>query len=628
MATLIPAFTSCTGKMTAGERRFARRLEDNLDDASLVWYDVPIGPKKQHPDFVVLHPSHGLLVLEVKDWKLEHIQSLTHTDVTLLTDQGTKQLKNPLQQARDYAIAINHLLEQDPQLVQPTGPHRGKLSCPYGYGVALSNITRKAFNAVPALQQVFDEHLTICKDEFTESVDAGAFQAQLWAMSPYSFATILNREQIDRIRWHLFPELRITPQQLELLGLEAESEIVPASAPDIVQILDLQQEQLARSLGDGHRVVHGVAGSGKTLILAYRAQHLAERTQKPVLVLCYNVSLAAHLESMIQARGDASGPPVLVRHFHGWCRDLLRTYRVGLPDKSQYSGGAYVEQLVQRTVDAVGGQIPAGLYGAVMIDEGHDFEADWLQLAARMVSPATNSLLLLYDDAQNLYGKAQKRKFTFKSVGIQAQGRTVILKINYRNPAEVLDLASTFIYSATHLKEPDAATEESAWEAYPKLQPQTAGKRGAVPELVTLPSFGREAIYLAERVQQFHERGTSWNQIAIVYRTKFMGEVLMRQMHQAGVPVEWLNRDQRSRFFHPEADSVKLLTMHTSKGLEFEIVCIPGIGYLPNAYGDAEAESRLFYVAMTRATERLLLTTHRASEYAQKLEAGLRLATA
>ena len=453
MATLIPAFTSCAGKMTAGERRFARRLEEKLDDA-LLWYDVPTGPKKLHPDFVVLHPSHGLLVLEVKDWKLENIQSVTHTTVTLLTDRGPKQLKNPLQQARGYAIAINQLLEQDPQLVQPSGLHRGKLSCPYGYGVVLSNITRKAFNAVPALHQVLDEHLVICKDEFVESVDADVFQEQLWAMSPYSFGTALNGKQIDRIRWHLFPELRITPKQLELLGIKTESTIELAPVLDIVQILDLQQEQLARSLGEGHRVIHGVAGSGKTLLLAYRAQHLAKMTQKPVLVLCYNVSLAAHLESIIKARGDASGPPVLVRHFHGWCSDLLRTFRVGLPDRTKHSGSAYVEQLVQRTIDAVGsGQIPSGLYGSVMIDEGHDFEADWLQLATQMVSPETNSLLLLYDDAQNLYGKVQKRAFTFKSVGIQAQGRTTILKVNYRNPAEVLNLASTFVYSATLLKE-------------------------------------------------------------------------------------------------------------------------------------------------------------------------------
>ena len=41
------------------------------------------------------------------------------------------------------------------------------------------------------------------------------------------------------------------------------------------RVMDLQQEQLARSMGEGHRVIHGVAGSGKTMILGYRAQYLA-----------------------------------------------------------------------------------------------------------------------------------------------------------------------------------------------------------------------------------------------------------------------------------------------------------------------------------------------------------------
>jgi superfamily I DNA and RNA helicase len=31
-------------------------------------------------------------------------------------------------------------------------------------------------------------------------------------------------------------------------------------------------------MGEGHRVIHGVAGSGKTMILGYRAQHLAQAT--------------------------------------------------------------------------------------------------------------------------------------------------------------------------------------------------------------------------------------------------------------------------------------------------------------------------------------------------------------
>ena len=60
--------------MTSGERRLAERLEQKLDADYLLWYDVPVGPKHAHPDFVVMHPRRGILILEVKDWKLSTVQ--------------------------------------------------------------------------------------------------------------------------------------------------------------------------------------------------------------------------------------------------------------------------------------------------------------------------------------------------------------------------------------------------------------------------------------------------------------------------------------------------------------------------------------------------------------------------
>src|SRR5690606_24890848 len=93
-------------------------------------------------------------------------------------------------------------------------------------------------------------------------------------------------------------------------------------------------------------------------------------------------------------------------------------------------------------IDAVErGHIPRAQYGAVLIDEGHDFAPEWLRLIVQMVDPETNSLLLLYDDAQSIYSKRRTRKFSLKSVGIQAQGRTTILRVNYRNTNEILDCA-------------------------------------------------------------------------------------------------------------------------------------------------------------------------------------------
>lgn len=75
------------------------------------------------------------------------------------------------------------------------------------------------------------------------------------------------------MRWHLFPEIRVSQGAFDL-GSPAAPKV--ETVPDIVRVMDLQQEQLARSMGEGHRVIHGVAGSGKTMILGYRAQHLAQ----------------------------------------------------------------------------------------------------------------------------------------------------------------------------------------------------------------------------------------------------------------------------------------------------------------------------------------------------------------
>jgi superfamily I DNA/RNA helicase len=68
-------------------------------------------------------------------------------------------------------------------------------------------------------------------------------------------------------------------------------------------------------------------------------------------------------------------------------------------------------------------------------------------------------------------------------------------------------------------------------------------------------------------------------------------------------------------FLDPRADRVSLLTMHAAKGLEFEVVFIVGLedGLTPLYWGRLDAESeaqerRLFYVAVTRARDRLFLT--------------------
>jgi len=602
--------------MTAGERRLAQRLQEKLGEDYRLWYNVPVGSQRLYPDFILLHPHRGILVLEVKDWKLSTLQQANPETVSLLTPNGIKEEKNPLEQARGYALAICQMLERDPLLVQSAGKFQGKLAFPYSYGLVFTHITRKQFNSQEGLREVFEPSFVICQDEFSENVAPEELQQRLENLSAYKFGEPLTSVQIDRIRWHLFPEVRIGVQ-LSLFPDEPQDTKLEVVIPDLLHVLDLHQEQIARSLGEGHRVIHGVAGSGKTLILVYRCLDLAQKLNKPILVLCFNVALAAKLRQVLHEKGI--GELVTVRHFHRWCSELLWQYQIPKPSSHQFQGAAYVEELVQRVMRSVdANKIPAGTYGALLIDEGHDFRPEWLKLAVQMVDPETNSLLLLYDDAQSIYEAKGKQKVSFKHLGIQAQGRTTVLKVNYRNTLEILSVAYEF---AQEMLTPTQGQDEDT----PLLvRPQSAGRRGPQPELIELPTFTAEVNYLVKRVQQFSEQGNAWNQMAIVCRFKWMAERIGKSFEAAQIPIEWINQNYDSREFNPAASSIKILTMHSSKGLEFPIVLIPGLGFMPTQNISPLEEARVLYVAMTRAIDQLVMTANQRSSFVNRVAAALR----
>ncbi len=592
MATLIPALGACTSRMTSGERRLAERLEHKLDDDYLLWYDVPMGPKNAHPDFCVLHPRRGILVLEVKDWRLSTILQADKQNWEIMGDNGPKTVINPLEQARQYAHQVVKALERDAQLVQPEGAHAGKLAFPWSYGVVLTNITRKQFEAAE-LHKAIEPQRVICQDEMLESVDAEDLQSRLWEMFPYGMRGTMSLPQMDRVRWIMFPEVRV--QQ----GTLFDDDDADAQLPDIMRVMDLQQEQLARSLGDGHRVIHGVAGSGKTMILGYRAEYLAQASttsSKPILILCFNEPLGVKLHSVMQAKGLDGR--VHVRHFHKWCRDQLVAFGQTLPAYNM-PVDAKMADMVHRVITGVDRkQIPSGQYQAVMIDEGHDFAPEWLRLVTQMVDPTTNSLLVLYDDAQSIYERARSKQFSFKSVGIQAQGRTTILKINYRNTRQILQTAS--LVAADLL-----TADDKDDDGIPLLKPVSCGRDGQAPIIIKLPTLRDEAAAIADHLANAHQEGFAWGDMAVLCFDAKTRDLCAQALAQRKLPVE--NRT-RSGDFDPTSNKIKVMTMKVSKGLEFPVVALPGVGHMPAPGEDEQEAARVFYVAATRATQRLLVT--------------------
>lgn len=260
------------------------------------------------------------------------------------------------------------------------------------------------------------------------------------------------------------------------------------------------------------------------------------------------------------------------------------------------------------------GHIPSAQYDAVLIDEGHDFKPEWFKLVVQMIHPDTNSLLVLYDDAQSIYNGPKKLRFSFSSVGVQAKGRTTILKLNYRNTAEILAVARAF---ADDLLSPNDTEEDQA----PTVLPMSAGRRGPKPLLIKLPSLKEEVAHFAGRLKDANRTGMPWSDMAVLYRHYAIGKEVAEMLARMGVPFQW--PQDRKQKFDPLHDSVKLITLHSSKGLEFPLVCLPAIGGAVGEYHVLEDEARLLYVGMTRATEELVMTHHEESVLGEKVRKAM-----
>lgn len=168
--------------------------------------------------------------------------------------------------------------------------------------------------------------------------------------------------------WH-----KVLPGRLGVSGKDANS-VLHALAPtfsvarSVRQTLDEREEQFVQLTREQSRIVHyldeqrhaaihGAAGTGKTMVAIEKARRLAAPAE-PVLFLCYNGALKAHLE---QQHAHAN---VHYATFHSLARQVIGS--AGTLDQAER---AFLEHLVED------GRLP---YTHLIVDEGQDFEAEWL----------------------------------------------------------------------------------------------------------------------------------------------------------------------------------------------------------------------------------------------------------
>ncbi|WP_286231884.1 3'-5' exonuclease [Neobacillus mesonae] len=615
MAITVPENIRSTA--TAGERLFFRTLKTFLPDDYIVYFEPEIQGKR--PDFVIIGPDLGIVVLEVKDYTKNTLFQINHDEWHIVTTTGDQAvIKSPMKQARDNMFHVVDVLKKDKSLVQLDGKYKFQLKFPYGHGVVFTRLYAKDF-IQEGLYCVIEPHLCFTRDEVDpdkEEFSEEVLMEKILNMFvvPFRLREPLSAEDINAIRYHLFPEVRISaefkppvPYQDQLL----------LSLHDI-KTMDLHQENLAKQIGDKNRLIRGVAGSGKTIILASRAKMLSKQNPDwKILILCYNISLANAIQQMIvhmlnepedlfdfdAAEKEVHNQNIIVRNFHSWLKNDLKIKEYQLPE--------IIEKIEK-------GESILPTYDAVLIDEGQDFGADWLRLVSLLINANTQSLLLVEDRAQTIY----KRKRSYlQDTGLSFQGRSKVLTINYRNTHQIVKFAWDFFRKHSVFKNKVVSRDLEG----DIIAPQSTKRKGPEPGIIKAANFFEEMRLVARQMKKLHEeRKVPLDEMLILYRVKRthkfpIVDIIQRSLKDLELPYFWITEnDVSKRSFKKEDGKIKISTIDSSKGLDFQAVFIVNLDSMPFPLEeDKEREVSLLYIGMTRAKQFLCLSYSADSEFTQ-----------
>jgi DNA helicase II / ATP-dependent DNA helicase PcrA len=303
-------------------------------------------------------------------------------------------------------------------------------------------------------------------------------------------------------------------------------------------------------------------------------------------------------------------------------------------------------------------------YRWISVDEYQDIDAAQYQLIRLMV-PEGGNLCVIGDPDQAIYG------FRGAEVGYFQRfcedfptARTVVLARNYRSTQTIVDAALQLIAPASLVADRRLEARGLGPE---QIEIHACATDRAEAELVVHTierCIGGSTFFSLDSQRVASDEGQShgFADFAVLYRTEAQAEPLVEALARSGMPFQRRSHKpladeplaMDADLWDPRADRVSLLTLHAAKGLEFPVVFIVGCedGIVPLRFGslghkkgtgpicrngpegashkldlspfcDEERalaeERRLFFVGMTRAQERLILTHARKRRWHGKV---------
>ena len=219
-------------------------------------------------------------------------------------------------------------------------------------------------------------------------------------------------------------------------------------------------------------------------------------------------------------------------------------------------------------------------YTYILADEFQDTAEDNFELINLMLPQRERNFFAVGDDWQSIYSfRKAKPEYIIRMKTYFPGARTHRLYVNYRSCSEITGLSNRFI-------------KRNRQRTRKRLVSHRG--RGGRVRFHRVADFEEEVLCISGIL---HEEMERTGNIAVLFRNNWQGRFLVERIDAS------LQDEAR----------VSFMTIHRSKGLEFDSVIVSGVSdsIMPDPHSNLEEERRIMYVALTRARTSLHIVLHR-----------------
>jgi hypothetical protein len=339
MAQLFPPFEQVRQfrvRPEEGELHLLAFLDQALGDEYEVYFQPFLNGDR--PDIVVMRRGSGVLLIEVKDWDLSRY-SVDSNGNWYFHAEGRHRKKSPIEQVRTYrdnlfGLHIEHLLERQLE----NSKLFATVACAVYFHCADESQLDELCGQVEHVELLTPGSLT------EENFERILCRTWLSRKSAY-----FDDDLYNRFHRYLQP-----PQHIRDQGKE------PVYTP--------KQKKLFESHSDSQQKIRGVAGSGKTRVLARRAVNAHVRTGGRVLILTFNITLRNYIHDAIsEIRENFGWSNFYIINFHQFFNTEANNHNLPVQSLADYEDESFFEPVKDEITK----------FDAILIDEIQDYTSEW-----------------------------------------------------------------------------------------------------------------------------------------------------------------------------------------------------------------------------------------------------------